>query len=161
MRGHIRRITLGKQENSLGILKGEFEMEVKVCKSCKGMFQYIAGPIMCPRCRAIEEDQFQIVKDYLRKNPGANLAEVSIETGVESKVILRFLRDERLEVAEGSPIALVCEQCGKKILTGTRCSACEAQMLKSLNEMKGHFIEKSNDAAKARMRFLDPKQYRK
>lgn len=93
-------------------------MEVKVCKSCKSMFQHIAGPIMCQKCRAIEEDRFQIVKEYLRENPGTSLMVVSAETGIESKIILRFLREERLEVSEDSPISLVCEQCGKKIFTG-------------------------------------------
>ncbi|MBP3888953.1 MAG: flagellar protein [Cellulosilyticum sp.] len=136
-------------------------MEVKVCKSCKRMFQHIAGPIMCPKCKAIEEDRFQIVKEYLRENPGASLADVSAETGIESKIILRFLREGRLEVSEDSPISLVCEQCGKKIFTGIRCSACEAQILKSLNELKGHFVQKDTEDTSARMRFLDAKKFKR
>ena len=136
-------------------------MEVKVCKSCKRMFQYIAGPVICPHCRAKEDEQFELVKGYLRNNPGANLMQVSEATGVESKVILKFLREERLEVSKDSPISLVCEQCGKRISTGIRCSECEAQMLKDLNQIKRHLVSKTEDETKARMRFLDAKQYRK
>ena len=136
-------------------------MEVKVCKSCKRMFQYIAGPVICPHCREKEDEQFVLVKDYLRNNPGATLMQVSEATEVESKIILKFLREERLEVSKDSPISLVCEQCGKRIATGIRCNECEAQMLKDLNQIKRHLVSKTEDETKARMRFLDAKQYRK
>ena len=136
-------------------------MEVKVCKSCKHMFQYIAGPILCPKCRQIEEQAFEAVRDYLRENVGASLADVSEATGIATKTILRFLREGRLEVTKDSPIALVCETCGKRILTGLRCSECEAKMLNSLQQMKGYLVEKNEDEARAKMRFLDAKQYRR
>ena len=45
-------------------------MEVKVCRGCKKMFQYIAGAELCPRCKQIEEEHFQKVKEYLRGGEG-------------------------------------------------------------------------------------------
>ncbi|MBE6023079.1 MAG: hypothetical protein E7231_07585 [Cellulosilyticum sp.] len=130
-------------------------METKVCVSCKSIFYYIAGPVVCPKCRAAEEEQFKIVKEYLRENPGANLPEVSEATGVNSKLILRFLREERLEVSANSPISITCERCGKNILTGTMCNECQSEMLKTLNKMKGSFVGKEQDEVKSKMRFLD------
>ena len=139
----------------------EIRVETKICKSCKHMFYYIAGPEVCPQCRAVEDEQFKIVKEYLRKNPGANLQEVKEATKVSGKLILRFLKEERLEVAEDSPIALVCEQCGKRISTGIRCIECESKMLKVLNEMKDSFVAKTNDEIQSKMRFLKADQYRR
>ena len=139
----------------------EIRVETKICKSCKRMFYYIAGPEVCPQCREVEEEQFKLVKEYLRKNPGANLQEVKEATKVSSKLILRFLREGRLEVTEDSPIALFCEKCGKRILTGIRCTECESEMLKALNQMKGSFVGKSNDEIRHKMRFLEADQYRR
>lgn len=136
-------------------------MEVKVCQSCKQMFHYIAGRVICPHCRKVEEEKFQAVKEYLRQYPGATLTQVSEETGVSSKLILRFLKEERLEISSDSLITLECETCGKKILSGTRCSDCTTKLIKTLNEMKGNFVENSKQDMKSKMRFLDANQYRR
>lgn len=136
-------------------------METRICLSCKHMFHYIAGPVVCPQCREKEEQQFKIVKEYLREYPGATLTQVSEATGVSSKLILRFLREERLEVTSDSAISLVCERCGKKILTGTRCSECSAELMKTLNQMKGSFVGEKKEDTKSKMRFLDANQYRR
>ena len=66
-------------------------MEVKVCRGCKKIFQYIAGPELCPKCKQSEEEMFQKVKEYLRKHPGANMYEVNQDTGVSATLIDKFL----------------------------------------------------------------------
>lgn len=134
-------------------------METRICEACKHLFRYIAGPVICPQCRAVEEEKFKLVKECLRKYPGANLSEINEKTGVDTKLILRFIREERLEIASDSPITLSCESCGKRILTGVRCSECESKLLKDLNQMKGSFLTQQDDTTQAKMRFLAGKQY--
>lgn len=136
-------------------------METRVCESCKRLFYYVSGPTICTKCREAEEDKFKKVKDYLKLNPGATVAEVSEETKVSTKLILSFLRDERLEVRSDSLVLLACECCGKKILTGARCAECESKMLKESNHMKGSFVQKDSGQAGAKMRFLNADQYKK
>ena len=131
-------------------------MEVKVCKHCKKMFQYITGPVICPRCKQIEEEQFQKVKEYLRENPGAAMNVVSEETQVSVKLIQSFLRQGRLQIAPGSPISLVCEKCGAPILTGKYCNQCKNELVNQLSAV-AHDIQASNashEEAKEKMRFL-------
>lgn len=132
-------------------------MEVKVCRGCKKIFQYIAGPELCPKCRQLEEEMFQKVKEYLIEHPGANMYEVTQKTDVSAALIEKFLRQGRLQVAEDSPIVLTCERCGRKIMTGKYCNECKNQISSELNDVRKSIVEKNapKDNSKARMRFLE------
>lgn len=131
-------------------------MEIKVCRSCKKMFQYIAGPEICLKCKQDEEEMFQKVKEYLKAHPGANMYEVNQETGVLVTLIEKFLRQGRLEVASNSPIALTCERCGKRITTGRYCNDCKNEISNELNEVKKRLVnpEKYSGDAGPKMRYL-------
>lgn len=130
-------------------------MEVRVCHGCKRIFQYITGSVLCPRCKQHEEELFRKVKEYLRENPGANMCEVSKETGVSAALIEKFLRQGRLQVAPDSPIALTCERCGKKIVTGRYCNECKKILTEELNGVKRSLVQpETQDAAGAKMRYL-------
>lgn len=130
-------------------------MEVKVCVRCKKMFQYITGPTVCPKCKQIEEEQFQKVKEYLRENPGATMNTVSEETHVSVKLIQSFLKQGRLEVVPGSPMMLSCERCGASIVTGKYCNKCKNEMVGQLSalahDMTAHQAQNEH---KEKMRFL-------
>lgn len=132
-------------------------MDVRVCKRCKKMFQHISGPDICPKCKQNEEELFQIVKAYLRKNPGAAMHEVSQETEVSISLIESFLRQGRLEVSPNSPIALSCETCGVKILTGRFCSKCHSSLVGDLSntskKMSEELSAKKTEKSE-KMRFL-------
>ena len=131
-------------------------MEIKVCRSCKKMFQYITGPELCPKCKQGEEEMFQKVKEYLREHPGANMYEVNQETGVSATLIEKFLRQGRLQVASDSPLALTCERCGKRITTGRYCHDCKNEISNELNEVKKRLVnpEKYSRDAGPKMRYL-------
>jgi len=107
-------------------------MDVRVCKRCNKMFQYVAGNIVCPKCKQKEEEIFQVVKEYLRKNPGAGMNVVSEATEVSIALIESFLRQGRLEVSANSAITLTCESCGSKIFTGRFCSKCSSNLVGEL-----------------------------
>lgn len=132
-------------------------MEVRVCRRCKKMFQYVAGPTVCPRCRQVEEEMFQKVKDYLRENKGASMREVSEETEVPVSLIESFLRQGRLEVSPDSPIALTCEICGAQISTGRYCAHCKGQLMSGLQDASSDLHRKNEqqeEQPKERMRYL-------
>ncbi|MGL4346197.1 MAG: flagellar protein [Cellulosilyticaceae bacterium] len=132
-------------------------MEVKTCKKCHKLFQYVTGPAICPACKQEEEKIFIAVKDFIRENKGATIEQVSRETGASVTLIEKFLKQGRLEVAEGLDIELTCERCGKSIKTGRYCDQCKGDIAANLDTMaKG--IRSSNvkeEDTKARMRFLN------
>lgn len=133
-------------------------MEVRICRMCKKMFQYITGPEICPRCKQEEEKLFQQVKEYLRKNPGATLVEVNKETGVSAALIEKFLKQGRLQVSPDSPISLICEICGKKISTGRYCKECNVTMQNELHQVRKDLLAahegKGTNDGPAKMRYL-------
>jgi len=76
-----------------------------------------------------EEIEFKKVKEYVYDNPGATISETSQETGVSVEKIIRFLREERLEIkSEESNMVLECERCGVPIKSGRYCERCKREL---------------------------------
>ena len=49
--------------------------------------------------------------------------------------IRQWLRDDRLEVTEDSPMVLTCESCGEPIRSGKYCEKCKSSMSRGFNEV--------------------------
>ena len=108
-------------------------MNVRNCRKCGRLFNYVSGPPICMQCREALEAKFQEVKKYIQEHAHASIPEVSEACDVSTNQIQQWLRDERLELCEGSGIALFCEECGEPILTGRYCEKCKANMANRLN----------------------------
>jgi len=106
-------------------------MNVKNCRSCGRIFNYFSGPQICQVCREGLEAKFQTVKAYIQEHPGAGIREVSDACEVDPSLINQWLREERLELAEGSTMLLGCESCGAPIRSGRFCDACRYNMTMS------------------------------
>ncbi len=133
-------------------------MNIRNCKLCGKIFNYVSGPIMCPSCRDSMEAKFQEVKEYIREHKGVGIAEVAEACEVDAAQIRQWLKDDRLEVTEDSAIFLSCESCGAPIRSGRFCEKCKGDVSKGLNDIvKAHRAAKAPVRKKddpARMRFL-------
>jgi len=134
-------------------------MNVRNCRNCGRIFNYIAGPPICPACRERQEQKFQEVKDYIRNNKGVGINEVAEACDVEPFQIRQWLREDRLELAPDSPIQLACEGCGAPIRSGRFCDKCTINMSKGFKDvLKANQPEKKSNKLKnddgAKMRFL-------
>ncbi|MBN4062554.1 MAG: MerR family transcriptional regulator [Alkaliphilus sp.] len=107
-------------------------MELRNCKKCGRAFAYKGIPV-CLRCKNDDEDEFMKVKDYLYDNTGATIREVSDETGVDEKQILRYLKESRIEIIEEGNFVLECERCGKSLRSGRFCDVCVSDMSKEFS----------------------------
>ena len=130
-------------------------MDVRTCKSCKRIFNYLSGPSICPACVEKLEEKFKEVKDYIRENPHASIQNVSEATEVSVK---HWVREERLKFSDDSPVGIECMNCGAMIKFGKYCESCKSKMINNLS----HAVERESvkEAApkksdKDRMRFLD------
>lgn len=110
-------------------------MEIMNCKSCRRLFNYVTGPQLCPACRDEQEKKFIEVKEFIRANPGKNIAEVSEEMDVSIQQLKRWVRQERLIFSEDSGVMIECENCGASIRTGRFCEACKKKMSNALGEL--------------------------
>ena len=134
-------------------------MEVRNCRGCGRLFNYMHGQQLCPACLAELEDKFQKVKEFLREYPKAPLNEIADQNDVSVKQIKQWVREERLTFTEESQITLECEVCGGKVLTGRFCDKCRTNLQNELNgaikRPSGSVAPKKNVSTKDRMRFLD------
>ncbi len=135
-------------------------MEVRNCKGCGRLFNYLQGPPLCPGCVAELEEKFRKVKQFLRDNPKAALNVVSEENDVSVKQIKQWVREERLSFTEESQITLECESCGAKVLSGRFCDKCKTSLQHDLSgamkKASGTVaVKPKSSSTKDRMRYLD------
>ena len=103
--------------------------DVRNCRKCGKIYNYIGGAPICQVCRQADEEDFQRVKEYLYSNPGANMTQVSTELDISIEKIKRFLKEGRLEITgDDGNLILECENCGKAIKSGRFCDTCERDL---------------------------------
>ncbi|MBQ7933388.1 MAG: flagellar protein, partial [Lachnospiraceae bacterium] len=103
-------------------------MNVRNCRNCGQIFNYVTGAPLCQICKARLEEKFQEVKKYIMEHRGVGIAQVSEACDVERSQIQQWLREERLEVTEDSAIFLNCEKCGTHIRSGRYCDRCRVEV---------------------------------
>lgn len=108
-------------------------MNVRNCRKCGKMFNYVMGVPMCPACKDAMEEVFQGVKKYVQEHKGASINDVAEACEVEAQQIRQWIREERLEFSDDSMIGIACEKCGTTIKTGRFCEKCKASMATDLN----------------------------
>lgn len=131
-------------------------MDVRNCKSCGRMFNYIGSPT-CPTCEKELENKFQEVRKYVREHKDATITVVAEENDVSVNQIKRWVRQERLAFTDASQVGLECENCGAMIRTGRFCDNCKAKMTNELSGAikKTTVVQQPKQKESAKMRFLD------
>lgn len=133
-------------------------MNVRNCRKCGKLFNYAMGPLMCPECRDKLEEDFKKVKTYIQDHTGCGIHEVARECEVDVNQIQQWLREERLQLAEGSAMQLMCESCGEPILTGRFCEKCKNNMAngfqQAIKPAEAPKPQKKDERESPRMRFL-------
>ena len=133
-------------------------MEVRNCKGCGKLFNYIGSTTpVCPACMKKMDEKYEQVKKYIYDNPHSNINIVAEENDVSVQQIQRWVREEKLSFSEDSDIGIGCESCGKMIRTGRFCAECKAKLK---NDINGAIPVRQVEVQKkvresARMRFLD------
>lgn len=134
-------------------------MDLRNCRECGRLFNYISGPRICPDCADALEKKFVLVKEYIYEHNGVGLQEVADAMEVSVAQIKQWVKEERLIFTSGVDAILECEKCGAPIVTGRYCNVCKDKMQKKLSSVieSQPVVEKTNKAVreKERMRFLD------
>lgn len=107
-------------------------VQFKKCVSCGRIFDGYG--LECYDCVEEHERQFNLARDYIWDNPRASMQEIVEETGVSEKLILRFLKEGRLEF-DNSAGLIVCERCGAPITSGTLCRSCKEKLSKAMDSV--------------------------
>jgi flagellar operon protein (TIGR03826 family) len=133
-------------------------MDVRNCKGCGKLFNYLSGPPLCPSCIKALDLKFEEVKEYVYDHPRVGIQEVSEEMDVSVNQIKQWIREERLAFAEDSMIGLECEGCGVTIKTGRFCKACKDKLARGFDDLypKEKPVQKPKDPREnPKMRYLN------
>ena len=76
--------------------------DIRNCRICGKIFNYVMGPVVCPRCKEKLEEKFQEVKKYIQDNHGADIPEVSEACDVDPAQIRQWIREDRLQFADAA-----------------------------------------------------------
>lgn len=134
-------------------------MNVRNCRKCGRIYNYVAGPPICPACQEELERKFREVRDYIRDNKGVGIHQVAEECEVEVSQIRQWLREERLELVENSGIVLTCDNCGAPVTSGRYCQKCKNELAQGLTQAIGGNKKEppkpeKDPREKSKMRFL-------
>ncbi len=134
-------------------------MNVRNCRKCGSLFNYVTGTVICPKCRDEMEAKFKEVKTYIQSHPGAGIQETSRECEVEVNQIQQWIREERLEFASDSMVTLNCESCGSPIRSGRFCDNCKNSLANGLRQavqrpQTAPVAQKKDKGDSPKMRFL-------
>lgn len=133
-------------------------MDVRNCKGCGKLFNYLSGPPICTACAKALDDKFDEVKDYVYDHPGVGMQEVSEVFEISVGQIKQWIRQERLAFSDDSMIGLECERCGITIKTGRFCKQCKDKLSKGLTELykvEPEQQKSTHSKEEHKMRFLD------
>lgn len=98
--------------------------DVRICKICGNLIENDVNSDMCYKCFRQNELKFKLIKEYLIKNPNAQMYDVSTDLNISLRTIKNYLRRGRLFIVEKNNRFLTCEKCGKPIQSGRYCSQC-------------------------------------
>lgn len=137
-------------------------MNVRNCRKCGTLFNYVTGAIVCPKCREEIDEKFKVVKLYIQNHPGVGIQETSRECEVEVGQIQQWIREERLEFAKDSMVMLNCESCGQPIRSGRYCDSCKNSLANGFRQATQRTMPKPSlnqpgrdKNTSPKMRFLD------
>lgn len=136
-------------------------MDIVNCSRCGKMFNSVMGKKICPTCIKREEENFKIVRKFVREHPEATIPEIASENDVSIKQIHQWIREERLLFSKDSEVGIDCERCGTTIRTGRFCEKCKAEIKNDVENIQRSNEPKEEPKAardtKAKMRYMNKK----
>ncbi len=123
--------------------------ELSNCSKCGRLFVKLSTRDVCESCHQEEERQFERVYAFLRKreNRTATMAQVVEATGVEEKLIIKWIRAGRLQLVHFPNLGYPCDSCGAMIREGRLCAKCLGQLQADLRRAEGEKEKKLVPAA--------------
>ncbi|QUF64910.1 TIGR03826 family flagellar region protein [Bacillus atrophaeus] len=119
--------------------------ELANCPKCNALFLKTKLQTVCQACIKEEEKAFETVYKFLRKqeNRQSTLNRITEETGVEEELILKFIRQKRIQITHLPNLAYPCERCGTSIREGKFCKACLSDIEGQMDRLNQEIASKS------------------
>ncbi|MCD8500924.1 MAG: hypothetical protein LRY71_03650 [Bacillaceae bacterium] len=111
--------------------------DIDNCPRCGKIFVKALRDV-CEACFKQEEKDYQTVYNFIRKkeNRMSTVSEVEEETGIEERIITKFIRQGRIHISNFPNLAYPCESCGTSIREGRICPACKGNITGGLARLE-------------------------
>jgi len=103
------------------------------CKKCGRLFSSLDGGGLCSRCNDDVDDSFTRVREYIYDNPTSSVKDVSEGTAVPTEAILKWIREEKIRLSDGSGITF-CERCSEPSNGNRFCNKCVHELSSGLKK---------------------------
>lgn len=113
-------------------LLGGYWMALANCTKCGKLYNKMIHDL-CPECIDKIEQDFDKVYSFLKENGPAHIDAIHEATGVEKKLIMKFLAENRFE---GVQVSYKCETCGATINSGKLCEKCAQDLNAQIKKMQ-------------------------
>jgi Predicted transcriptional regulator len=87
---------------------------------------------MCNNCHQELEKDYERCIEYLRKNKGLTIQQLSEDTEISIKQITRWIREGRISLMDAPNLTYPCEVCGTLIRESNMCDACRGRLQKDM-----------------------------
>lgn len=104
------------------------------CPRCGRLFMKNIKDV-CPSCIKEIEKQYERCLKYLRENRDCTIQELSDETEVPSRQIVKFIREGRISIVNAPNMSYPCESCGTLIRENTICDNCRSRLSKDYRNL--------------------------
>lgn len=115
------------------------------CPRCGKL--YVKNPLnACPSCAKELNAEYEKCTEYLRKNRGCTIHELSEATEISVKQITRYIREGRISLVGAPNLGYPCESCLTMIRQGSLCDGCRSRLTKgigALSEVEQRNVENS------------------
>ncbi|ASB87172.1 hypothetical protein OZL92_08670 [Bacillus sonorensis] len=121
------------------------------CPNCNALFLKNSFQTVCNSCLKEEERSFEKVYKFLKKqeNRQSTMIHIVEKTGVEEELILKFIRQKRIQLSNFPNLGYPCERCGTTIREGRYCQSCDqdlASQISQLDQLEQLEKEKGNSS---------------
>ena len=99
-------------------------LNIRNCARCKKIFVPTSNEKICADCRAAELEMEEVVKSYVRDNPGITVNQLIEGSGAPAKLVWRMIEEGQFENSGLKDANYPCSNCGKIITRGTYCEEC-------------------------------------
>ncbi|WP_438447390.1 TIGR03826 family flagellar region protein [Gorillibacterium sp. sgz5001074] len=110
-------------------------LNVGNCSRCGKLYAKNNIHDVCPACVKEIDKMYENVAKYLRENRGSTIQQVSEDTEVPVKQIVRFIREGRISIMNMPNLNYPCESCGEPIREGHICENCRKKLSKDYQNL--------------------------
>jgi ribosomal protein L32 len=110
-------------------------MRVDNCEQCGKLFSSLSSRL-CPECADRMDTYLGKAKEVLYRRPDIGVMDLAEEANIPFDVLKTFMREGRLQFRQTGTALIDCEMCGRPIISGTKCQACQDRLTGYVTQMK-------------------------